>query len=333
MKLAILHDALGEGAAKDEQDSLVQVSGVSQALSELGYEGILLPFLWNLDLFKRHLLSIKPDLIFNLVESLQGEGHLIHFAPTLLDVMKIPYTGCSSESIYLTSNKLIAKRMMRLEGICTPDWITAKSPYQDIRRVERKTVTHRYIIKSVWEHASIGIDDTSVVGAEDPREICLILKRRNSESGSTFFAEQYIEGREFNLSLISNRKKVRVLPPAEMKFSKNNGSRPRVLFYAAKWNEGSPEYTATKRSFDFSEHDIPILHTIETLALRCWSLFGLNGYARVDFRVDSSGTPYVLEVNANPCISPDSGFVAAVKRAGMNYNGMVRSIIGHPVEH
>jgi D-alanine-D-alanine ligase len=333
MKLVILHDAQREGASKDERDNLVQVNAVSRALEELGHEVICLPSTWNLPVLKGNLLEISPDLVFNLIESLQGEGNFIHIIPTLLDALGIPYTGCSAESLYLTSNKIAAKRMLRLAGILTPDWITVNGLDPQACGEDEEQSGFTYILKAIWEHSSAGIDEESVVEGKNHREIRSILERRNRISVNSFFAERYIDGREFNLSIMMDNGKARVLPPAEMKFSQNDTGRPKVISYAAKWDEGSLEYASTNRCLDFNEYDQPILQTLAKLSLRCWSLFGLNGYARVDFRVDSTGAPYVLEINANPCISPDSGFVAAATRAGIYYNEMIRMIIDHPLMH
>jgi D-alanine-D-alanine ligase len=57
----------------------------------------------------------------------------------------------------------------------------------------------------------------------------------------------------------------------------------------------------------------------------------LNGYARVDFRVDREGRPFVLEINANPCIAPDSGFIAAAVKSGMSFPDVVGRIVESPV--
>ena len=63
------------------------------------------------------------------------------------------------------------------------------------------------------------------------------------------------------------------------------------------------------------------------MAGKCWDLFGLRGYGRVDFRVDEEGRPWVLEVNANPCLSPDAGFVAAAFKGGLGFEGVIKRII------
>jgi D-alanine-D-alanine ligase len=63
------------------------------------------------------------------------------------------------------------------------------------------------------------------------------------------------------------------------------------------------------------------------MALRCWHLFGLRGYARVDYRVDQEGKPWILEINSNPCLSPDSGFPAATEQARLRYEEVVGRIV------
>jgi D-alanine-D-alanine ligase len=100
-----------------------------------------------------------------------------------------------------------------------------------------------------------------------------------------------------------------------------------VVDFRAKWDEASFEYHHTIRCFDFLPKDQLLLNMLSFLAKECWQVFGLGGYARVDFRVDNDGNPWVLEINANPCISPDSGFVAAADRAGINYADFIARII------
>jgi D-alanine-D-alanine ligase len=141
------------------------------------------------------------------------------------------------------------------------------------------------------------------------------------------FAESYVHGREFNLSVLAGAGGPEVLPPAEIVFEAYPEGKPRIVGYRAKWDETSFEYTHTVRRFEFAGADAPLIGALGSLALRCWDLFGLRGYARVDFRVDESGGPWILEVNANPCISPDAGFVAAAERAGLSFEHVVERIV------
>jgi D-alanine-D-alanine ligase len=63
------------------------------------------------------------------------------------------------------------------------------------------------------------------------------------------------------------------------------------------------------------------------LAIECWRLFDLRGYARVDFRCDDAGQAWILEINANPCILPAAGFAAALHRAGISYDDGIQQIL------
>jgi len=119
-----------------------------------------------------------------------------------------------------------------------------------------------------------------------------------------------------------------VLPPAEIIFEGFGADQPKIVDYRAKWDAASYEYHHTPRCFDFAADDAPLIDRLKALALSCWELFDLGGYARVDFRVDSAGRPWVLEINANPCIAPDAGFAAAIERAGLTYDQAVERIIG-----
>ena len=114
-------------------------------------------------------------------------------------------------------------------------------------------------------------------------------------------------------------------PPAESFDAYPRGKVRRG--YRSKWEEGSFEFNHTPRSFEFPETDAPLLARLKELALKCWRLFDLRGYARVDFRVNREGRPWILEVNANPCLSPDAGFHATTLQAGLNFTEVLRRII------
>jgi D-alanine-D-alanine ligase len=136
-----------------------------------------------------------------------------------------------------------------------------------------------------------------------------------------------VDGREFNLSVLAGKNGPEVLPPAEIIFEGYTPDMPKIVDYRAKWDETAYAYHHTPRTFDFTSEDYPLLETLKKLALQCWKCFNLSGYARVDFRVDTGGAPWVLEVNANPCLSPDAGFAAALERAGISFEAAVERIL------
>ena len=322
MKVVILHDVVADNAREDELDVLVEAAAVSKALTTLGHEPHSIGFSLDLPVVMEAIRKINPDFIFNLVESVAGQGNLIHLAPALLDYLHIPYSGSPTEALYLTSNKLIAKRLLKGHSIPTPAWTTT----EDSHAVEALDGSS-FIIKSVWEHASIGLDDNSTLVPESTESLRKAIERAQQQWHREFFAERYVDGREFNISVLSGPEGPEVLPHAEIRFIDYPAEKKKIVDYRAKWDEASFEYHHTQRCFDFSPEDQPLFEKLSSLSRKCWQVFGLRGYARVDFRVDKEGNSWVLEINANPCISPDSGFVAAAARAGIDYTEFIARIL------
>ncbi len=328
MRIAVLYGRMSENISKDEQDGLVQVESVSQALIDLHHDPVPVGFSLNIQETLKNIVNINPSLIFNLVESIDGQGRLIHLAPAILDAMNIVYTGAGTDAIYTTSNKILAKQMLRAARIPTPFFMTPEKA-----RHRKSPLCSPSIIKSVWEHGSIGIGYDSVVFPKTHDQLLQEMDRRKGRLGGACFAEAFIEGREFNLSLLTKNSNgnPQVLPPAEIRFENYPKDKHKIVDYKAKWESESFEYQHTVRSFDFPEHDKPLLNKIDKIARECWKLFNLKGYARVDFRVDDSGNPWVLEVNTNPCIAPDSGFVAAADKADLTFTQIVERILHEPM--
>jgi D-alanine-D-alanine ligase len=324
MKIAILHGAVAEDACRDEKDVLVQVYFVSEGLAKLGHEPVAVPVSLNLEEAARTLATLCPAIVFNLVESLVGKGGLIHIVPALLEALKIPYTGAGAETMMLTSNKVLAKKWLSSAGLPTPPWFTTTEGHEDLQ------ITGPWLIKSVWEHASIGLDEDSVLQKADRGHLLAEMDARRDTLGGACLAEAFIDGREFNLSLLANISESgpEILPPAEIRFDAYPPGKVRIVGYRSKWEEDSFEFSHTPRSFTFPETDAPLLLRLKELALRCWKLFDLRGYARVDFRVDKEGRPWILEVNANPCLSPDAGFRAATLHADLTFAAVLERIIG-----
>lgn len=330
MRVVIAHNAVDVASAPDERDVLVQTEAVRTALLELGHRPDGLPCTLDLARFRQELDERRPDLVFNLVESLSGTGRLIHLAPSLLDTMGLPYTGACAEAIQSTSHKVLAKDRLCALGLPTPDWVGPLPP--DLPAASHPAAgapgpTARWMVKSVWEHASIGIDETSIVLCDRLDQLPEVLRRRAPALGGACFAERFIAGREFNLALIAGPDGPEVLPPAEIVFEGYPPEALRIVGYRAKWDVDSYEYRHTPRRYEFPPQDAALLDRLRGLALQCWRGFGLNGYARVDFRVDADGHPWILEINANPCLSPDAGFAAALEAARVSYPEAIARIL------
>jgi len=325
MKVIVLHEEVAANPRPDELDVLTQARFVVEQLTALGHEANTLAFGLRLDAFIDEITREKPDCVFNIVESVAGHGRLISLAPSVLESLRIPFTGAGADAMYVTSNKLLGKTILRGAGLTTADWFTDQNPRRESGAEPEKSWDvcesafrpGRYIIKSVWEHASVGLNDDAVVHFDTLTDLQREIARRAPALGGQAFAEPYIHGREFNIAMLTRGpgQPPQVLPHAEILFEGYAANRPHIVDYRAKWDEASYEYNHTPRRFDFPDSDQPLLKQLTDLCLKCWQVVGLRGYARVDFRVDDKGHPFILEINANPCLSPDAGFAAALARA------------------
>jgi D-alanine-D-alanine ligase len=332
MRVVVLYNELTPGSAEAERDVLAQRDHVAKALDHLGHETALAACSLDLQTVRRRLAELQPEAVFNLVESLGRTDRLMPLATMLLDAAGLAYTGSSTAAILATTNKLTAKEALCRAGLPTPEW-TGPFPAQRGQTTDRDMWDgaqwpERVIIKPVWEHASVGIDDESVVDCRSSTLVREAFQKRAAALGKPCFLERYVDGREFNLSLLAGR----VLPPAEISFSSFPAGKTRIVGHRAKWDRDSFEYGNTPRRFEFSPADNRLVNQLEELARRCWELFGLQGYARVDFRVDADGRPWILEINVNPCLAPEAGFAAALHEAGIPFEDAIQKILDDAVE-
>jgi D-alanine-D-alanine ligase len=314
-RCCIIYNKPRENALPDELDVLDQVEYIETTLNELGIEtyrkGITADFMKEVAL----LAAEKPDFVFNLVESINNKGELCYFVPALLNLYSIPYTGNPVEAMFITTSKALTSKTLKQAGINNPGGYAPSQSYQLIPG-------NSYIIKPVWEDGSLGITGESVFIFNPEYE-----KKLSNYKDSHWLIEDYIDGREFNISILPGENGPEVMPPAEMTFHNFTEGMPRIVDFKAKWEEGSFEYENTVRHFPGDKLNPVLRKRIMDAALNCWHVFGLKGYARVDMRVDHNDIPYVIEVNANPCLSPDSGVVAAITAAGIPFTEVVSRIL------
>jgi D-alanine-D-alanine ligase len=320
-RVAVLYNEPAEGAGPAETDVLVQVDAVCAALSP-AWDVVRVGVSLDLAVLDVALDRLRPDVVFNLVEALGGSDRLATLVPLLLDARRITYTGVGSAAQLAVADKVTAKAWLREAGLPTPNWYLAESEPAGVF-----PGSGCYIVKACHEHASLGMDDGAVVCASGAEDLAVEIARRSDCFGTPFFAERFVAGREFNLALLQDGADVLVLPAAEIDFSAFERGKPRIVGWDAKWSPASFEYQCTPRRFDFPAQDVPLLERLRSLAKQAWSLFGLRGYARVDFRVDPCGDPWILEVNFNPCLSPDAGFAAALDVAGISFREGIARIV------
>ena len=314
----VLHDDINRATASlDDADSLDAVDAIAEALTSKGYQVRTLAFTGDLTAMRDQLARLRPSFVFNAVERVAGDPLMLPVVPLLLDHLSLPYSGCDSAALTATINKVQTKRRLRAAGIRTADWVAQGEPLlfgEDWRG----------IIKPESEHASFGLMDSSVVTGST--QAAQMLSERAKRLGGAWFAETFLDGREFHVAMLERDGKVQVLRPVEIVFLNYPPGKPRIMSFAAKWQSESFE----NQNLDLAllpDHEDALSRQLTDMAARCWSLFGLSGYARIDLRTDRRGDLHVLEVNANPCFWSTSSFGVAAGAAGLRYEDILSQLI------
>jgi len=313
----ILYNKLGKNPTDDELDVLEQVEIVRKSLKKLGFRVKTGQVSLNLQKTLDDVKNLNPLFIFNLVETINNRGEFVYFPAAVYNSLGIPFTGSPLIPLFFAANKVRAKIEMKRLGVPTPDWCETDEP-------EKINPHKRYILKPIWEEGSLGLDEDCVFSGDD-KAFLASIRLKNKDY---YFIEEFIEGREFNISIIAGPKGPEVLPFAEMNFIDYPDGKPKMMGYTAKWKEESFEYLNTRRTFDITI-DSSLHRKMVGICKKCWNKLGLKGYVRLDFRIDGMGHPYVIDINANPCLSGSGGFVAASERAGMNATDMIKRIVEH----
>lgn len=298
---------------------LESMQEVQTALQEDGHEVIIFNVdgkIWRLIDFLR---DEKPDAIFNLCESVEAESTHEAYVAGIYELLHIPYTGAGPFTLMVALNKARAKEIFTYHGIPTAKHVLCAS-LNDIAKAS--VLQFPVIVKPAWEDASIGIDNRSVVdNIDDLQERVKFIIDRFQEPA---LVEEFIEGRELNVAVLGNNPPV-VMPISEIDFSTMPEGLHKIVSYEAKWIEDSPAYISTKPRCPAPLDEKDAEHVRE-IALRAYKAMECRDYARVDIRLKDH-TPYVLEVNPNPDLSADAGFMRSTGVYGLNYNRTICKIL------
>jgi len=321
MKIAIVYNHPAEtGAAnwRSSQDVLRQVEAVERSLRELEVDRLTVPFDRDLAAFTATIKEEKIEAIFNLCESVDEDPRLVGHPAAVFELLGLPFTGSGSLALMLSTDKLLAKRQLAAAGLPTPDYLAYDggdmSPLLDFALPA--------IIKPRLEDASIGIDQESIVfNKKELQEKLPVFYRKYGP----LLLERFIDGREFNISLFGYPE-ASILPLAEIDFSSFPKGLQKIVGYRAKWDEEAFEYHNTERLFP---RELPPLleRNLRQVASDAYKLFMMRDYGRIDLRLDDLGTIYVLEANANPCLTPDAGFVAAAGQCRRGFTDIIRDFV------
>jgi D-alanine-D-alanine ligase len=299
---------------------LEEMEDIKIALNALGYKTAIFNVNSDIDRLYRFLIDDKPDLIFNLVESLENEAIQEMNVAGLYDLLKIPYTGAGPLGLGTALNKPRVKEILTYHGIKTPRF-RVFHPTEKI--ASDPEMNFPMIVKPSREDASVGISDKSVVYSlnELRKQVRFIFE----EFEQPALVEEFIDGRELNVALLGNKPPV-AMPISEIDFTGLTDDMHHIVSYEAKWMHGTVAYEGTN---GVCPAPLPAAQEtkMKAIALKCFDLIGCRDYARVDFRLGKDGTPYVLEVNPNPDISDDAGFARSARAYGLTFPGTIARIV------
>lgn len=370
-RVVVAHNPVGPADDPSTSDVLAQVELVAGALAELGIAATRLGVTeWRIWEDLQRLAAQGPGgpgtrraagpaalapgtVVFNLVEAPPGMPGVHPATAAALELLGLPFSGSSAAALWLSTDKLATRALLAAEGVPVPPGGRLDrlgDPRGDgcdgAEVLDR--VPPPWILKPACEDASLGLDGDAVC-ATRAAALARAAELLRRFPGQPLVVERYLPGRELNVSLLAaprrdqrgqrgeqrdpglERQAPTVLPVAEIEFEDYPPGMARIVGYEAKWQPDSFAYTHTVRRFPSEAADGPLLGEARRLALAAWRACGLSGYGRVDLRLDEHGVPHVLEVNANPCLAADAGFMAAAEQAGLSAAEVIWCILADAV--
>jgi D-alanine-D-alanine ligase len=296
--------------ADSEHEVLFTVDMVSKALIQAGLTVTRLGASHDCHLLWSRLQEDRPDAVFNLYEGTADNGNTETYVAGLLEWLGLPFTGSPSQALGLARHKHLAKYLLRGAALPTPEFFVV-----DHLPAPKCPLPWPVIVKPALQDASEGIDHASVVTDQQQLEerIRYLLDRYTPP----VLVEEFVGSREFNIAVIEVPH-LQVLPFSEIVFTGNEPGCWPIMTYDAKWKPGTRDFETVvpRLPADISPE---LAGRLERLACQAFRVLGCRDYARVDIRLDGAGTPFIIEVNPNPDISPLAGLATALETAGLSY--------------
>jgi D-alanine-D-alanine ligase len=318
-RAVVAHTAVDPAADLSTADVLDQARLVGEGLAALGVPhrtvAVEAGRVWE------HAAELEGAVVVNLLEAPPGRPMLHAAATGVLELLGGPFTGSSAAALWLTTDKLATRALLSACGLP----VAAGGRLDPAHPSLLRRVPPPWILKPAWEDASVGLEGEPVATTPE-RALARASTLAARFPGQPILLEHFLPGREFNVSLLEGDAGVEALPVAEIAFVDFPAGMPALVGYEAKWATGSFQESHTVRRFPGAGEEV-LLSRVRELALAAWSACSLAGYARVDVRLDEAGEPMILEVNTNPCLSADAGFMAAAGRAGLSPGQVVGRIV------
>lgn len=322
--LALMHPQLVppdslEGKTPGEINTWKTEYDVVHCLRTIGHEVRVLGVQYELLPIRDAVEQMQPHVVFNLLEEFHGEVLFDQNVVSLLELLKVPYTGCNPRGMIISRGKALSKKLLAYHRIRVPDFAV----FPIGRRTKRLArLKFPLIVKSLIEHSSVGISQASVVDSDE--KLAERVRFVHERVGTDAIAEQFVEGREIYVSVLGNERLV-ALPAWELVAEKKPENAPLIATAKAKHDiEYQERHGIGIRAAELSAEQAAHLTHVSK---RIYKILELTGYARIDFRLAADGQFYFLEANPNPEIAEREEFASAARAAGIGYPDLLQRII------
>lgn len=297
---------------KTEYDVVSTLRGAGHDVRPLGVQEEIKPV-------RDEIEGFKPHVVFTLLEEFHYQTAYDQHIASFLELMKVPYTGCNPRGLVLARGKDLSKTLVHQRRIAVP----AFAVFPMRRKIKRPPrLALPLIVKSLNEDGSHGISQASVVDTDEKlvERVAFIHERIETAA----IAEQFIEGRELYVGVLGNNR-LKALPVWELKFGTTGGVRS----IATEKVKHDTSYQERLGIVDGLAKDLKpeVSDRIQRTAKRIYRTLGLDGYARIDFRLSSDDTPYFIEANPNPEIAKSQEFASAARHIGLAYPDLLNRIV------
>lgn len=293
---------------------------VWRGLTKLGHTVEILGVSEELGKIRKAVKTFKPHIAFNLLEEFHGEALFDQHVVSYLELLKLAYTGCNPRGLVLSRDKALCKKILTYHRIPTPKFMVIRKGCK-VRR--NKKLEFPMLVKSLNEDASLGISQASIVTTDKQLDERVAFIHNSIQTDA--LVEQYIEGREFYMGVLGN-KKLETLPLWEMWFENLPEGHAPIATQKVKWDPKHQEKIGCMSGFAKNVDD-KLRKQITHLCKRAYRVLGLSGYARLDLRATASGEIFLIEVNANPDLAYDEDFSYSARRLHTEYPELLEKIL------
>jgi len=261
----------------------------------------------------------EPHVVFNLMEAFAGVTTFDQNVVSYLELLHLRYTGCNPRGLIFARDKALSKKLLAYHRIPVPDFSVVR---YGRKPALPKKMHFPLIVKSLFFEASAGISQASVV--EDEDQLARRVQFIHESLGTAAIVEQFVDGRELYVGVLGNER-LDVLPVWEMSFAQMPDNRWRIATERVKWNTQYQKKNGIMTNA--AKLDAAAVDHIQRIAKRAYRALDLNGYARIDLRMDEEGRAYVLEANPNPNLAYGEDFAESAETNGISYERLLERII------